>query len=332
MTFPRLLALLAALLVFVAAGCGGGSDDVPDDAIAVVGDTEIARADFNAYLGQSKRGYQQQKREFPKAGSPEYNNLKRQIVDYLVRNAQYREEAEEMGIDVSEKDVDKRLSEIKKQAFGNSEKKFQAELKKQGINERMAREIVRNQLVSDAISKKVTADVKVTDKEIEAYYNKNKASFGTPETREVRHILVKEKAPADRLYRQLREGGNFAALAKQHSIDPGSKLQGGKLTVTKGQFVPPFEQTAFLLPTNSISRPVKTQYGYHIIQPLGETKPAKTQPLKDVKATIRQQLEQTKKSEALRKWADAVQKEYKDKTSYQVGFAPPKKATTTGRS
>ena len=144
----------------------------------------------------------------------------------------------------------------------------------------------------------------------------------------MRHILVKDIATANRLYRQIKGGANFATLAKKFSLDPGSKVQGGRLTVTKGQFVAPFENTAFLLPKNSLSRPVKTEYGYHLIEPLSETKPARTMPLKDVEATIRQQLEQTRRQQALQKWAKDVREEYKDKTSYQVGFAPPKTETT----
>jgi len=327
MTGLRSLFLILAVFALVAAGCGGGEQDVPNDAIAVVGDTEIARADFDAYIAQAKRGYQTQKRPFPKPGTTEYNTLKQQIVTYLVQRAQYREEAEDLGVEVSDKQVDARLQKIIKDVYGGSRPKFEKQLKTQGISEAQARDIIRDQLLSDGIMKKVTADVKITDKDIEAYYAKNKASYGTPETREVRHILVKDKATANRLYTQIKGGADFGKLARKFSLDPGSKVMGGKLTITKGQFVAPFEQTAFLLPKNSLSRPVKTQYGYHLIQPLSETKPARTTPLKDVKSTIRQQLQQTKRSSALQKWAKDVRKEYEDQTSYQVGFAPPKTQT-----
>ena len=93
----------------------------------------------------------------------------------------------------------------------------------------------------------------------------------------------------------------------------------------------PFDQTAFLLKRNAISKPVKTEFGYHIIQPLSETKAAKVTPLAEVKASIKQQLAQTQKNEAMTKWVDDLKKDYKDKVAYATGFTPPPAATTTAR-
>ena len=74
---------------------------------------------------------------------------------------------------------------------------------------------------------------------------------------------------------------------------------------------------------------MKTEFGYHIIQALSDTKPATVTPLKEVKESIRQQLAQTKKNEAMTKWVDELKKNYKDKISYAVGFSPPPGATGT---
>jgi len=145
----------------------------------------------------------------------------------------------------------------------------------------------------------------------------------------VRHILVPKKALADTIYKQLKSGGDFAKLAKKYSKDPGSASQGGKLTVSKGQTVPPFDKAAFSLKTNELSQPVHTQYGYHIIQPLSAIKPAKTTALKDVKESIRQQLAQTKKNEKMRAWVNDVNKEFKSKIKYAPGYAPPASAATS---
>jgi foldase protein PrsA len=183
--------------------------------------------------------------------------------------------------------------------------------------------------VSEKIFNAVTKDVKVSDADVEAFYAKNAAQFSTPESREVRHILVKTKAQAVALAAELKAGGDFAKLARQHSTDTGSKQTGGKLTITRGQTVAPFDKAAFALAVNEVSAPVKTEFGYHLIEPLGAVKKASKAPLAEVEDSIRQQLLQTKKNEAMTAWVDGVKKDYDDKVSYAAGFSPPPAATGT---
>ena len=296
---------------------------MPADAVAVVDGEEVAKSDYDALLAQAKKSYMNQKREFPKAGSQEYQTLKNQAVQFLVQREQFEQEAEALDVEITEKQVDARLEQIQKQYFGGDKKKFEAQLKEQGLTEAQVRNDIRSQIVSEKIFEEVTSKVKVTDKQVEEYYNKNKAQYSQPESREVRHILVKTRAQADEIYNQLKGGADFAALAKKYSEDTGSKANGGKLTISKGQTVAPFDQTAFLLKKNEISKPVKTEFGFHIIQPIGDVKPAKVTPLKDVEDSIKQQLAQTKKNEAMTKWVDELKKDYEDKVSYAVGFTPP---------
>jgi parvulin-like peptidyl-prolyl isomerase len=329
MRIPSLL--VAALAALTLAACGGGDDDVPADAVATVAGEPIAKADFDALMRRAEAGAKAQGRKFPAAGTPEYAQLKRQALDILTQREEYEQEAEDLGIEVSDKDVDKRLEQLKKQYFAGNEKRYQAQLKESGLVEDDLRQDIRSQLVAEKIYNEVTKGVKVTDKDVERYYGTHKQQYTQPETREIRHILVgeKQKALADRLYDQLKaKPSRFPALAKRYSKDPGSKNQGGKLTIVRGQTVAPFDQTAFLIRVGQISRPVKTQYGYHVIQATGAIKPARTTPLKDVKNAIRQQLLQTKKNDKMNKWVQETKKEYSDKIRYQVGFAPPK--TTTG--
>jgi parvulin-like peptidyl-prolyl isomerase len=255
--------------------------------------------------------------------------VKGQVVSLLVQGAERQQEAASMGDTVSEKDVDTRLSQIKKQYFGGSEKKYQAQLKQQGLTDAQVRDDVRAQLVSEGIFKKVTTNVTVSDADLKTYYDQHPDQYSQPATRDVRHILVKDKKTADKLYAQLKAGADFAALAKKYSTDPGSKSLGGKLTISKGQTVAPFDKVAFSLETNELSKPVHTQYGWHIIQALSAVKPAKKTPFAQVKEAIRQQLLQQKKSEAMSKWADDLKKEYASKISYAAGYTPPATSTTS---
>jgi foldase protein PrsA len=328
MNISRLLLFPALILALLAAGCGGGSDKVPDDAVAVVDGDTVARSDFNALLNQARKSYKSQKREFPKAGSQEYQTLKNQAVQFLVQRVEFEQQAKDLDIEVTEKQVDARLEQIKKQYFGGDAKKYEKQLKDQGLTDKQVRGDIRAQIVSEKIFEKVTKNAKVDDKAIQEYYEKNKAQYSQPESREVRHILVKTRKQALDIAAQLKAGADFSALAKKYSQDTGSKANGGKLTISKGQTVAPFDQTAFLLKNNVISGPVKTEFGFHIIQPLADAKPAKVTPLKEVKESIRQQLQQTKKNEAMTKWVDDLKKEYEDEVSYAVGFTPPPAATT----
>ena len=333
MTKLRFLLVPALFLAFVAvlAGCGGGGDDsVPADAVAQVDGEPIAKADFEGVLNQARQSYKNQKRDFPKAGSQEYQTLKNQAVQFLVQRRQFEQAAEEMGIEVSDQQVEDRLQQIKKQYFGGDQKKYEAQLKEQGLSDQQVRADIRSQLVSEKISAEVTKGVKVTDKEISAYYQKNKAQYAQPESRDVRHILVKTKTQADDLHAQLKGGADFAALAKKHSTDTASKATGGKLTISKGQTVAAFDKKAFELDVNEISAPVKTEFGFHLIQALSKVKAATTTPLKDVKEAIRGQLLQEKKNKAMTTWVDELKADYEDKVSYAVGYSPP--ATATGNT
>ncbi len=319
----------AAVLAAVAlAGCGGGgsSAELRSSDVAVVGGTQISKSQFDDLMATAKRSFQSQGRAFPKQGTQEYATLKTQAVTLLVQQAEREEKAGDLGIEITSKQVDDRLAQIKKQYFGGSEKKYLAQLKAQGLSDAQVRRDVKAQLLSEKIFADVTKDVKVSDGDVHAYYKGHPSLYRQPESREVRHVLVKDKAKADQLWTQLKSGQDavWCKLAKQYSQDTGSKTQCGKLTVSKGQTVPEFDSMAFQLKTKAVSRPIKTTYGWHVIQALGDIQPAKTTPEKQVADSIRQQLLQTKKNEAMTKWVSSTEKEFCDGSDlkYQTGFKP----------
>ncbi len=326
----RRLSPVALLLVvaLVAAGCGGGSKSVPKDAVAKVGSTTITKASFTQLLAGAQRTYKVQKKAFPKPGTSQYKSLQDQAMQYLVQQSELEQKGKSVGVVVTDKDIDKRLVQIKKQYFAGNEAKYKAQLKAQGLTEPQLRLDLKAQILSERLYNKITGKLKVSNAEITKYYNDNKSQYGTAASRDVRHILVSDKKLADTLETQLKNGASFAVLAKKYSKDPGSAKLGGKLTITKGQTVAPFDKVAFSLKKNETSPPVHTQYGWHIIQALSDVTPAKTTPLSSVKAQISQQLLQTKRTAAMTKWLDGVKKDYAKKVSYQAGYAPASTATT----
>ena len=152
-----LVSLLAALAL-VGAACGGDSDEVPADAIAVVDGNAIDKSEFDSLIGQAKKSYELQKRDFPKVGSPEYNTLKNQAVQFLVQREQFEIKADELDVEVTDKQVDDRLTQIKKQYFQGSDKKYRDQLKQQGLTEESVKRDIRAQLVQEGIFKKVTEE------------------------------------------------------------------------------------------------------------------------------------------------------------------------------
>jgi parvulin-like peptidyl-prolyl isomerase len=323
-----LAAAALAVLTVVAAGCGD-TDEVPSDAVAVVDGTPITKATLDELLTRTKKTYATQKRQFPKAGTSEYQSLQTQAVAFLVQRQEYAREADKLGVEVTDGQIQKKVDDVKKQYFGGNQKKFEAGLKAQAYTLAALRDDARAQLVSEGIYKDITNGVKVSDGEAQQFYDQNIDRYKVADSRQVRHILVKTKAEADKLRGELEGGASFATLAKEHSEDPGSKEQGGKLTVSKGQTVEAFDKAAFSLDTNEISDPVKTQYGYHIIQPLTDVKKGRVTPFTEVRTQIKSQLLQQKKSDAVSAWVAKVEKEYKDKVQYAAGYEPPETTATS---
>ncbi len=327
--FVPLFALLA--VVAIAAGCGGSSaTSVPDNSVAVVGNTDITKAEFALLMNGTKSAYIARKTAFPKPGTTQYKALQDQTMKYLVQQSELEQKAKGLGIEVTDKDVQARIKQIKKQYFANNEAKYQQQLKAQGLTEELLAVNLKGQILSEKIYAKVTGGVKVNNADVTKYYNDHKSTYSKAASRDVRHILVNSKSLADNLEKQLKSGGDFATLAKKYSKDPGSAAQGGKLTISKGQTVAPFDKVAFALKTNELSAPVHTTYGWHIIQALSAVKPATQQPLTAVRTSIQTTLLQTKKTTVINKWVDDVNKEYAKKISYQTGYTPLSTGTTTG--
>lgn len=160
---------------------------------------------------------------------------------------------------------------------------------------------------------------KVTDQEIQAYYNQHQTEYQVPERAKSRHILIKypggaaktdaeAKAKAEDILKQLQNGAKFEDLAKKYSEDTGSAQQGGELGFAQhGTMVPEFDQAIFSQKIGDI-KIVKTQYGYHIVQ-VEERDPARTQTLAEVKPTIQITLLRQKESAAEAAYAQSLAEE-----------------------
>lgn len=180
----------------------------------------------------------------------------------------------------------------------------------------------------------------VSPAEVARYYGEHQDEYRTPDRVKVRHILISippagpdgkqdpkavdaARTKAEDILKQVKAGGDFAALAKKNSQDPGSAEKGGELGwVVKGQTVPEFEKAAFALNPRQTSDLVQTSYGFHIIQ-TEEKETAHVKPLAEVKDSIENILRQQKANAYLgQKINDAettAKKEGIDKAAAQAG-------------
>jgi parvulin-like peptidyl-prolyl isomerase len=209
----------------------------------------------------------------------------------------------------------------------------------------------RQQILIQRAAEAVTKDTGgPSDAEISSYYDANRASFNQEETRTARHILIAPAVSgtqtstsetstsvtlateaewaaaltkAEKVRADLVGGADWKTEAAEYSDDPGSKNSAGDLgTIKKGQMVAEFDQAVFSLAKDEISQPVKTVYGYHIIQVTGIT-PAKQETLDEAKATIQSKLLQGKKTQAWKDWRTST------RAALKVVVAPGLEITTT---
>ena len=139
----------------------------------------------------------------------------------------------------------------------------------------------------------------VSDADVKAAYDKAKAGPAFTEFK-ARHILVKSEAEANKLIAELKKGGKFDALAKKNSKDPGSAVKGGDLGWSSpASYVPEFAQAMVTLkPGDYTKTPVKTQFGYHIIQ-LDNVRKGELPPLDEMREDLKKQLAQMRVRDAI---------------------------------
>ena len=329
MTKRLLIVLCLALLAGVLAACGGSTQSVPSDSVALVNGDSISKVQFNSLMTATAAVDKANKTAPPKAGTAAYKSVQDRVVAFLVQLDELQQKGKDLGVNVTDAQIQTQIDKVKKQYFAGNEKKFEAGLAAQGLTLSIYQLEWRSQLLSQGIYNKVTKNVKVTPAQVSAYYAAHKSTYTTAEKRTVRHILVNSKTLADQLETQLKNGADFGTLAKKYSKDPGSAKQGGKLTVSKGETVANFDKVAFSLKTGATSPPVHTQYGWHIIQALTPITPAKVTPLASVEQSIQSTLLTQKKSNAMNAWLNGVKKEYAKKIVYAAGYTPSSTTTAT---
>jgi foldase protein PrsA len=254
------LVTLALGLSIAACSSGGGGD------VATVNGQKISKTDFDNRMEAGPAG--------------------KQTLQQMVQGILIDQYAKDNNIAVTDDEIAKKEEDIKAKYPPGQ---FDQILKQQGLTEDDVHRILRQQII---IEKAVGSSITITDAQVKAYFDKNHTTLDKPAQVRARHILVPDQKTAIMIEGKLKAGGDFAMLAKQYSTDPSTKDKGGELGFFgKGQMVPAFQDAAFSLPVGSISQPVKSPFGWHIIQ-VEEKKPAIKATLAASAASIRDQLKQ----------------------------------------
>lgn len=268
--------------------------ELPDVVARVNGDA-ISKGDLESAVGEleARTG-----RALP---ADQRDRIFRGVLDQLVAYRLLLQESDARKVAVADADVDKRLAEIRGQF--PSEQVFAQALQQRKLTLDGLRTNVRGGMQIDKLlESEVSAKTAVTPQQIDDFYAKNPSQFQQTERVRASHILVRVPAGADaaakeqararaaEILKDVKAGKEFAALAKEHSQDPGSAPSGGDLGYfQRGQMVGPFEQAAFSLAAGQISELIETQFGYHIIRVI-DKQAARTIPLTEVRERIEELL------------------------------------------
>ena len=221
--------------------------------------------------------------------------LREMIQEEFVTRALLVEEAKRLKLAATDDEVEEMVAKaVEGLPDGMT---FEDLLKTEQMTETEIRAEIREQLTMKKVIDGAVASAKPTDEEVEAFYKENADRMKMPETVRARHLLITvdkeadddEKAAkakeAEAIRKQLLDGADFAALAKEKSSCPSSQSGGDLGVFPRGQMVKPFEEAAFSQKVGEIGAVVETDFGYHIIQ-VDEHNEAKERSLEEAREDI----------------------------------------------
>ncbi len=304
MRFVSRIVPLALAVALVAALTGCRDDDVA----ARVNGEAIKMSVIEQQLEDTKKQYPQM---FEGADAEaRLLDFRQRILDTLISQELLRQAAEDSGIEIDEKEIDNQVNELKKSFQGDQ--KFEEALKKANLTVDKLKDQLREQMVQQKLVEKLTAEIKIADKDIKAYYDKNKAQYKEEAAVHAAHILFDERdeANAEKVLEMVEDGDDFAALAKKYSKDTVSATKGGDLGWPTQPYVSEFQAAADKLDPGEISDLVKSPFGWHIIKVI-EKRSERQKKLDEVKEQIRQILTQQQQAEAYTKYLEGLRKDAK---------------------
>jgi hypothetical protein len=313
----RTLALTVLLaVVLMLSGCGKtqeASPQIPTGVIARVGDEIVTGSELEAFLTEVRASYEANHRPFPAAGSPEYSNLLAEAVSALVARLRTERSAAELGVSVSEEEIDDRIADLAKHAG------LDAELAKAGLSRDRLRADLREKLLKNRIFVTVVAAARPSPADVRAYYDSHLEDYTRWPPRQVDYLFVGDENLALDLAKRLADGGDVAALAAQYG-DPG--VRQGAITIEDGgPGLLPFQRAAFTLPAGETSV-THSGVGWSVVRPVSPLEPGRVISFEEVADALRIELTEKARKGAMDSWRETSEAAQDAVTRYEPGWDP----------
>lgn len=320
-------AIFILLFVGFAIAQGLGSPSVPSGDVAKVQDvpdelSAVSQEEFDHVMEQQTA--QAKVKKPPAPGSKKYEAMKEAALGELLDQIWIKGEAEELGVKITNKQVEEELAQIKKQSFP-TKAAYQKFLKESKFTEEDVNDRVELQVLSNAIQEQVNSEAPApSSSEVKSYYENEKASqFTEKESRDVRIIVNKDKAKVDAAKKMLEKDhspAGWKAAAKKYSSDPTSKTKGGlQEGVTEEFLQEPLKKAIFGSATGELVGPEKYESNYILLE-VAKLNSAKVKKLPEVKAQIEETLKAEKQQEYFSEFVSDYQSKWQSRTYCASGY------------
>ncbi len=272
--------------------------------VAKVNGKPVTVEDFNRKYSRFTLRFHVPVTESPSAA----RELKMGFLNKLIETELLLQEAEVRGLTVSDEELDREINHLKEDYPKDT---LDEALERIGLKLEEWKEDRKEKLLIDKlIQREIDSVIHVSDDEIREYYNNNKDKFQQPLMVRARQIVVATEEEAKSLRTKLVKGEDFAKLARLHSLSPDAKSGGDLGVFAKGQMPEEFDEIVFRYRVGSISKVVKSPYGYHIFKVEDRIRP-RLQKIEEVRDQIAAGIFQGRQEAFFKEWLESLKKQAK---------------------
>ncbi|MEW6541044.1 MAG: peptidyl-prolyl cis-trans isomerase [Bacillota bacterium] len=231
-----------------------------------------------------------------------YTQTGDQTLQELIKRKLILQEGRAQGVEIADADIQARLNEVIESGFASREE-FEEALAAYGLEQKDLEQQMRIQLTVEALLGK---QVELDEAEVKAHFEANQERFGEPERLEARHIVLKTREEAENVRSELAAGADFAALAREKSVDTLTAGGGGNLDpIRNGEFIPAWQKALFGKEAGLVDEVMETESGFHVVEIL-EKHPATAAVFADVEAKVRRELTEQEITRLYPAWLDSL--------------------------